>query len=124
MESFDEILKQWKDAVGAEVFASAQPSQTLRARSSWRKSAEATHVQTSAPGGEADATLLQTTAPGERPTTFIPHGATFANAAEFRFGSIVGEGGMGQIFSAEQRGLRRDVAIKQIHPDSEAMGIE
>ena len=103
--SIDRILVRWKAALGEETFAAAKPGQTLRPRTSIA-GADNTVVQTSAPG-----------TPAPPRSSFIPKDATLAQWGEYTVHDLVGEGGMGQIFRADQGALRRDVAIKKLTPD-------
>ncbi len=103
----DEIIAQWRDCVGSESFDRATPGQTLRTRTS----------KLIAPD-DAGATLVQSSAPQLSGTsTIVPRRESLAKWSEYAIQEMVNEGGMGQIFRADQGSLRRDVAVKKIIPE-------
>ena len=103
----DAILAQWRASIGPAAFDRALPGQTLRARISDRV----------APPGSEEATHVQHSFPGRvTPAALAPRRDSLARWSEYTLQELVGEGGMGQIFRADQGSLRRDVALKKILP--------
>ena len=121
-------IQSARTVVGAERFDASAPDQTLRPGSTAMLNA-------------ADATTLKAVDPDSgtvprgnsvTPPTILAPGRDeacetnvrtaspldgFARSSEYTLTGRVGKGGMGEIFLAEQLGLRRDVAIKRIIPE-------
>ncbi len=108
-QQFTEIMESWRVSIGREALERAQPGQTLRAKTTH------VHFVRSAP---EEATIVQNSTP-DAPVqiTLIPKNESLARQDEYTLHEMVGEGGMGQIFRADQGSLCRDVAIKKIIPE-------
>ena len=126
---FETIMATLRANVGSEILDVASPDQTMRQRSTFLQNA-------------ADVQTLKFLAPGDMPTIVRPAGETdmpglvktksstsgvssssshssdsLARWSEFTIHTMVGKGGMGEVFLAGQNALRREVAIKKIIPE-------
>jgi eukaryotic-like serine/threonine-protein kinase len=65
---------------------------------------------------EAAESLLRSPLAGSRPTAFAPQAPRFPAIDRYRVLRVLGEGGMGTVYEAEQDSPRRPVALKVVRP--------
>jgi len=120
-DDFDSVLQSWKQAMGV-AFERALPGQTLRPPQPSQTLAQTTAPQippNEAPNTPHDASVAQPSTPKLDAGSLAQSSESYSSWHEYQLGEVVGEGGMGQVFRAEQPALRREVAIKKLH---EALG--
>src|ERR1035437_3742190 len=103
--NIENFMATLRVSIGDDALENATPEQTLRPRSS-------------AILNESDvSTMVAPPSVASSSTKSEAGKDSLARWSEFTIHNMVGKGGMGQIFRAGQKALRREVAIKQIIPE-------
>src|SRR5258708_3337363 len=116
-ETRQEFLATMRASVGEKVFDAASPAATIRQAST------AHVIHSNLPTVRATTMLSQGAAQavdaaakslgGKSGVRVVPGTTTLSRFTEYTVQSMVGKGGMGQVYVAGQNALRREVAIKK-----------